>query len=312
MLQKIIILGTGGTIAGWADDPAQPQRYEAGRVGVDQLLQALPEPMAHAALGLEQIAQIDSKDMDDALWRRLLQRLMHHLSDPEVGGVVITHGTDTMEETAFLLAALLPCDKPVVLTGAMRAANAPDADGPRNLADAILAAQQLPGGVWVVFAGQVHHGAHLQKIRADTLDPYASDPFPVAGTMADLQRMNAWVAKRATGPWPLWTQVCDRPWPRVELLYSHANAKAWWLDALLHPAPGQAAVQGLVLAGTGQGTWPKAWAQALNQLKAQGVRIWLTSRCALARLPSGTREGWETVPWTPVQARVALMLRLLT
>jgi L-asparaginase len=98
----------------------------------------------------------------------------------------------------------------------------------------------------------------------------------------------------------------------VELLYSHANAKAWWLDALLHPAPGQDAVQGLVLAGTGQGTWPKAWADALNLLKAQGVKIWLTSRCALARLPSGTREGWETVPWTPVQARVALMLRLLT
>ena len=85
MLQKIIILGTGGTIAGWADDPTQPQRYEAGRVGVDQLLQALPEPMARAALGLEQLAQIDSKDLDDTLWRRLLQRLMHHLSDPEVG-----------------------------------------------------------------------------------------------------------------------------------------------------------------------------------------------------------------------------------
>ena len=108
MLQKIVILGTGGTIAGWAHDPAHPNEYAAAQLSVNALLNKFPRAGDGVDCVTEQVAQIDSKDMSAAVWRRLLARVAHHLQDPQVSGLVITHGTDTLEETAFLLAAVLP------------------------------------------------------------------------------------------------------------------------------------------------------------------------------------------------------------
>ena len=122
--QKLVVLGTGGTIAGLAEDAHDNVGYKAAQVGVEQLLAALPQlAHLHATLVSEQVAQVDSKDMDLETWQRLAQRCAFWLSDPQVKGVVITHGTDTMEETAYFLHAVLAAsgcsDKPVVLTGAM-------------------------------------------------------------------------------------------------------------------------------------------------------------------------------------------------
>jgi L-asparaginase len=152
--EKIVVLGTGGTIAGLAQGAAQG-RYRAAQKPVGDLLAGVAVP-AGVTLQLEQVAQIDSKDMDLAVWQSLLRACHKHLAEADVSGLVITHGTDTLEETAWLLQALMAPRKPVVLTCAMRPADAPDADGPRNLADALAVAAD-PGaqGVLVVCAGRI-------------------------------------------------------------------------------------------------------------------------------------------------------------
>ena len=151
----LVILGTGGTIAGQAADAADNVGYKAGQLAVEQLIQAVPS-LRNYPLECEQVAQLDSKDMDFATWQRLARAVARHLARPEVQGLVITHGTDTLEETAFFLQRLLAPTKPVVLTAAMRPATALQPDGPQNLLDAVRVAS-LPSarGVLTVLAGKV-------------------------------------------------------------------------------------------------------------------------------------------------------------
>ena len=156
--QTVVILGTGGTIAGTAKDAADNVGYTAAQIGVAQLLAAVPA-LAGQALEAEQVSQIDSKDMGFGVWRALALRVAHHLARPEVAGIVITHGTDTLEETAYFLQRVLAPNKPVVLTAAMRPATALLADGPQNLTDAVAVAQsEGASGVVAVLAGEVHSG----------------------------------------------------------------------------------------------------------------------------------------------------------
>ncbi len=145
---KIVVLGTGGTIAGSSERAGDNVGYRAGERTVQSLLDALPAGQAQPPLALvtEQIAQIDSKDADVALWSRLHARCLALLQDGAVRGIVIAHGTDTLEETAWLLAETLPADKPVVLTCAMRPATAASPDGPQNLLDAV--AWRPMRGLW--------------------------------------------------------------------------------------------------------------------------------------------------------------------
>jgi L-asparaginase len=129
---KVVVLGTGGTIAGTAASATDSVGYRAAQLGVGTLVAAVPA-LAGLPLQAEQVAQIDSKDAGPALWLALLTALRRHLQDPAVQGVVVTHGTDTLEETAYLLQRVLPGGRPVVLTAAMRPASALQPDGPQNL-----------------------------------------------------------------------------------------------------------------------------------------------------------------------------------
>ncbi|PZR02992.1 MAG: asparaginase, partial [Flavobacterium psychrophilum] len=165
---KLVILGTGGTIAGRADSQSQGVGYKAGQITVQSLLEAVPD-LEQQALGpvqTQQIAQVDSKDMDWPVWRALLRACTQALEAADTRAVVITHGTDTLEETAWLLHGLLPATKPIVLTCAMRPATALLADGPQNLRDAVtVAASGGRSGVWVVAGGEVHAAAQVQKVH---------------------------------------------------------------------------------------------------------------------------------------------------
>jgi hypothetical protein len=155
--------------------------YQAAQVGVADLAARVPA-LAGWQVESEQVAQIDSKDMDFAVWHALAQRCAHWLAQDDVAGLVVTHGTDTMEETAFFLQALLAPVKPVVLTGAMRPATSALADGPQNLADALSVAV-TPGarGVCVVFAGAVHGAADIAKAHNYRLAAFSSgDAGPLA------------------------------------------------------------------------------------------------------------------------------------
>ena len=186
-VKKLVVLGTGGTIAGLATDVHDNLGYKAAQVGVAQLLEALPQARRPGAtLVSEQVSQVDSKDMRHDIWQLLAQRCAFWLSDPEVIGIVVTHGTDTMEETAFLLHEVLRGagvdNKPVVLTGAMRPASSMTPDGPQNMLDALVVASDPQArGVMVVFAGDIHGARDVQKVNAYRPDAFRSGEAGVLG-----------------------------------------------------------------------------------------------------------------------------------
>ncbi len=291
--KKIVVLATGGTIAGLAANADQPDQYIAGQVGVEDLLQGLLSN--DKELCAEQVAQIDSKDMSFALWQSLLGRVAQALAQEDVEGVVITHGTDTMEETAYFLQTVLQPVKPVALTGAMLPANAPDSDGPANLKHA-LSWVQAPNasGVTVVCAGQVHAGDAVQKIHSHQRDPFAS-------------RGLSEPCKALQVPSVAQVLACTC-WPRVELVYSHAGADGRLVRGLMaHDAP-----QGWVVAATGNGTVHQDLEAALCEAQKQGAQVLRASRCALGGVKS---DATDVLPHagglSAVQARVALLLHLL-
>jgi L-asparaginase len=302
------VLATGGTIAGRAGSAADNVGYQSAQLGVADLLQGLPGLDGLRIEG-EQLAQLDSKDMDHATWQRLAQRVALALDQPAVRGIVITHGTDTLEETAWLLQRLLSPAKPVVLTAAMRPATSLQADGPQNLADA-LAVAATPGaaGVLVVVAGSVHAAGDVRKLHTWRLDAFGSGD---AGPVASLQqgRLRQWRDWPHTQPWGVDVVASDPArWPWVEIVTSHAGARADGVQALV-----AAGVKGLVVAGTGNGTLHHALASALDLARQCGVAVRVVSRCAVGPVSGASQAAWPTHDGlSPAQARVELMLELLS
>lgn len=313
--KKIVILGTGGTIAGTAAHAGDNLGYTAAQVGIGQLVSALPVlASSRFELFSEQVAQIDSKDMDFAIWRTLAQRVAHWLSQSDVQGIVITHGTDTLEETAFFLQAVLDPDKPVVLTCAMRPETALAPDGPQNMLDAVTVASQGGArGVVAVCAGVIHGAFDVQKVHTYRLDAFSSGDAGPLGHVEDgrLRLMKDWpsapVLKGLLAIKKVAFEAATRPWPRVEIVMNYAGTDGRTVRALV--ADG---VQGLVVAGTGNGTLHHALQAALLQAQAQGVRVVRATRCLEGRvLPHAGDLFADSQGLTPVKARVALLLALM-
>ncbi len=303
--QTIVILGTGGTIAGSAEHARDNVGYKAAQIGVEQLLAGL---MLSAPVQTEQVAQMDSKDMDHALWQRLAQRAAHHLARDEVGAVVVTHGTDTLEETAYFLHRVLAPAKPLVLTAAMRPASALLSDGPQNLLDALaLAATPDASGVLVVMAGQVFGAVGLRKVHGYRLDALSAGDAGPLGCIEEgrLRRFRGWPLAQPMGLAVIATS--PEQWPRVEIVTSHAGADGQLVDAL-RALP----LHGLVVAGTGNGSINGPLERALQRAAAAGIRVWRSTRCADGTVIGGGADALPSAgELTPVQARVELLLRLL-
>ncbi len=303
------MVGTGGTIAGTAADAFDNVGYRAGQLGVAQLLEAMPLP-AGVAVETEQLAQLDSKDMDPALWQALAQRVAMHLARDEVGAVVITHGTDTLEETAYLLHRVLAPAKPLVLTAAMRPASALLSDGPQNLLDALaLAATPSARGVLVVLAQQVFVAPGLRKAHSYRLDALSAGDAGPLGRIEEgrLRRYRAWPEEPALGLTLLQRPVAS--WPRVEIVLSHAGADGRLVDALLTQRPPP---QGIVVAGTGNGSVHAALEAALRRAMAMGVAVRRCTRCAGGSVIGGDADALPSAgEASPVQARIELLLELM-
>lgn len=311
--QKIVVLGTGGTIAGTSAQAGDNIGYTAAQVGVEQLLTAVPglQTLGGGALVAEQVAQIDSKDMDGKVWRTLALRCTHHLHDPEVRGVVITHGTDTLEETAWFLHEVLDAAKPVVLTCAMRPATALTPDGPQNLLDAV-ATVLAPGatGVLAVAAGEVHSARHVQKVHPYRVNAFSSgDAGPLGWVEEGVVRWacNSPVAPVNNADDAMNNIVNAAAWPWVEIVMNHAGASGRAVDALVREG-----VQGLVVACTGNGTIHHDLEAALVRAQNAGVQVVRSTRCAEGQvLPKPGDALPASQGLSPVKARVALMLDLL-
>jgi len=311
--KRVVVLGTGGTIAGTAASATDAVGYTAAQRGVDVLIAAVPA-LARHALDWEQVAQLDSKDMDFAAWQQLAARIDHHLRRDEVQGIVVTHGTDTLEETAWLIARVIaPSAKPVVFTAAMRPATSLQADGPQNLLDAVTVASQ-PGahGVMAVLAGKVWGAAGLRKIHTYDLDAFSAvHAGPVAlVTSGGVQQLSAWPGGEK--PLGLARIAPDATrWPRVEIVVSHAGADGAIVDALLAHRDGPP-LRGLVVAGTGNATLHTALAASLEHALTRGVEVWRCSRVAEGPvIAAGGHGRIRAVSMTPWQARVEMLLGLL-
>lgn len=314
----VVVLGTGGTIAGTAPEGEPDHRYVAAQLSVAELLSGVPG-LAEAARGhkveAEQVAQLDSKDMDFSVWRDLVARLDVHLARPDVVGVVVTHGTDTLEETAYFLHRVLQPSKPVVLTAAMRPATSVDADGPRHLRQALSAVVAQPPwqGVAVVLQGEVHDAAMVRKVHPRAMRAFASgEGGPAARWHDDAAAWHWHRPLAAPAPWAGSREDLSRAdWPWVEVLHSHIGARA---DAVSSWCA--AGVAGIVVVATGNGTVHHALQAALQQAQAAGVQVVRCTRCPNAGLLEAG-QGADEDPWCPTSAlppahtRIALTLALL-
>jgi L-asparaginase len=311
----IVVLGTGGTIAGTAASPDDEVGYTPGQIAIDALLAGIELP-AHTTVDCEQVAQIDSRSMTHAIWQTLAQRVAHHLARSEVAGIVITHGTDTLEETAWFLQRVLAPHKPVVLTGAMRPATAVLADGPRNLADALTVARE-PGvsGVLAVLAGALHDALHLRKAHPlrldDAFDSGEVGPLGViSGGRLRWLRLGAAASEQATyggaACHPA-LRLAVAEWPRVEIVASHAGATGAVVRALCEQG-----VDGLVVSATGNGSVHADMQAALVDAQARGVAVLCSPRYGDGRWNAQAIDRLPMVDvLTPAKARVELMVRLM-
>jgi L-asparaginase len=310
--RKVVVLGTGGTIAGEAASADDDLGYRSAALPVAALVGALQLP-EHTAVESEQVAQLDSKDMDFATWRALASAIARHVARADVVGIVVTHGSDTVEETAWFLDRVVAPAKPVVLTAAMRPATSREADGPRNLRDAgVVATAAGVRGVVVVVAGVVHAAGDVRKLHPQRLDAFGSGDAGPLGDVVD-------GALRMRRPWPATTRATidvaqlpadDALWPWVEIVTSGAAADPRAVRALV-----DAGCAGIVVAATGNGTVHRGLDAPLADAAARGVALLRATRClAGAIVEPGPAAGGappSAGALTPQQARVELIVRLL-
>jgi len=325
MLKKLVFLGTGGTIAGTAAQACDNVGYVAAQVGVADLLQAvpgLPSALGGDVFVAEQVAQVDSKDMGWPQWTALAQRVAELLLQADVRSVIITHGTDTLEETAFFLSQVLSADslasKPVILTCAMRPASSLTPDGPQNLLDAVAVARcSTACGVLVVCAGTVHGARDVQKCHTYRLNAFDSGDAGPLGYVEEAQVRWAHASPNVDGQQasaiPL-ERLSRAEWPRVEIIMNYAGATGATVRALCAKPDGAAQpVRGLVVAGTGNGTIHHDLQAALSEVAASGVAVVRASRCAQGRViaDAGSTGFADSKGLSPLKARIALILELM-
>ncbi len=260
---KVVILATGGTIAGSAESQTQAG-YASGQVGVDVLLSAVPQIADLAEVSGEQVANVGSQDMSDAIWLTLAERVNALQADPEVDGIVITHGTDTIEETGYFLHLTVRGRKPVVMTAAMRPSTALSADGPLNLYNAVaVAADPVAAGrgVLIVANDDIHGARGITKTSTTDVETFLSPERGLIGV--SLYGKNRYFR----GPYR--THTADSEFtlgevtelPRVDVIYITADVSPDLIDAAV-----AAGAKGLVTAGVGNGN--------MNAGALEAVRIW--------------------------------------
>jgi L-asparaginase len=272
---KVYIVATGGTIAGAA--PSQTEAgYQSGAVGVETLINAVPQLKDIAQVSGEQIASIGSQDMNDAVWLKLAKRVNEILAQSDVAGVAITHGTDTMEETSYFLHLVVNSDKPVVLTGSMRPSTAMSADGPLNIYNAVaIAADPMARGrgVLVTLDDDIHSGHDIFKTHSTDIGTMASGEAGLIGVA--LFGKNIWyrMSNNVHTTKSEFRVEGINALPRVDIIYAHANMSP---DIITSAAKNGA--KGLVIAGVGDGNMTSPAVDALKAVIAQGVVVVRSSR----------------------------------
>ncbi len=310
---NIVILATGGTIAGSAASDTATTGYKAGALGIDQLINAVPEIKNYANITGEQICSIDSKDMTNDIWIKLADRVNALLAKPNVDGVVITHGTDTLEETAFFLNLVVNSNKPVVMVGAMRPATAISADGPMNLLDAVRVAADKAAfgkGVLVVMNDEINGARDVTKTNTTNVATFKSPGFGVLGYInGGVPEFYQQSLRRHTVNSEFRGEHLTSL-PDVKVVYGTANDDSLFIDAAI-----KAGVKGIVYAGTGNGSIHKNAEKALAKASAQGIVVVRCSRVGSGAVvpaeASYAKEHFiDSDTLNPQKARILLQLAL--
>lgn len=323
MNSEIVVLGMGGTIAGRAALPSDNVGYRVGEVSIGELIDQIHADRQEEGLLIrsEQVLQKDSKDMMFSDWALLADRLTVHLKRPEVRGVVVTHGTDTLEEASFFISLVLPTElqktKPVVFTCAMRPASSQSPDGPQNLRDAlVVASTPFASGVLLSCAGEIHLGSTVRKAHSYRLNAFESiDSGPVGFIEEGRVRWcgdsppKAWTYAGAYAIQPMPTH-----WPRIEIVMSYSNASFDLVQKLLSSPSGSESIDGLIIAGTGNGTVHSELLRGLQENVHSEVPCIISPRCGAGPVfPSvslNCQFQLDVGALNPLQARIAMALQI--
>ncbi|GHU26498.1 L-asparaginase 2 [Betaproteobacteria bacterium] len=310
-LPAVYLLATGGTIAG-VGSGAEPVVYRAGAVGVETLVEAIPGINQLARVSVEQFANIGSQDMDDARWLKLSRRVNEVLARDDVDALVVTHGTDTLEETAYFLDLTVASAKPVILVGAMRPSNELSADGPANLLDAVAVAvnpeTRTRGGIMAVMHGDVFEARDLVKISTVSPQAFAA---PNYGPLGHVYNGQVIFRPQSGHELELFDVATLEALPAVGIVYAHANASAVPVKALV-----EAEYQGIVLAGVGNGNVHHQLLEALAEAARAGVVVVRASRVLSGPVVRNVEVDDERYGFiaagtlNPQKARVLLQLAL--
>ncbi|BDL66789.1 L-asparaginase [Campylobacter jejuni] len=309
---RIAILGTGGTIAGFIDNTIATTGYTAGAIDIDVLIKAVPQIRDLADISWEQIANIDSSNMCDEIWLRLAKKIAKLFAEG-IDGVVITHGTDTMEETAYFLNLTIKSDKPVVLVGAMRPSTAISADGPKNLynAVALVANKEAKNkGVMVAINDKILSARGVVKTHSLNVDAFSSPDFGDLGYIVDGKVFfynNVTKAHTKNAPFDV-SKLTSLP--KVDILYSYSNDGSGVAAKALF----EHGTKGIVVAGSGAGSIHKNQKDVLKELLKKGLKVVVSSRVVagcVAVSDSDEKLGFISAEdLNPQKARVLLILAL--
>lgn len=311
-LPRLAVLATGGTIAGAGERP-EATSYRSAALSVEALLDEVPQVRELADLSGEQVAQVGSQDLTPADWIALARRAKARLQEG-IEGVVVTHGTDTLEETAFFLDLVLDAPRPVVVTGALRPATGLSADGPRNLLDSVRVAgcaEACGRGVLVVLDETIHTAWGVRKTNTSHVSTFQSPDFGASGTIVGGRPVfYRGPRERPYRHVPSLEGVEDLP--RVDVIYVCAGVSPDLVQASL-----DAGARGLVVAGVGNGNIPRPMLEALTEAAASGLPVVRSSRAGSGYVArdvevNDTARGFVAAgPLGPAKARVMLATSLL-
>ncbi|WP_279607243.1 type II asparaginase [Burkholderia ambifaria] len=308
-LPHVAVLATGGTIAGTAATETQSTGYKPGVLTADALLKSVPSLGKVARVSGEQISNVGSENITNAILLKLSKRVNELLAQPDIAGVVVTHGTDTLEETAYFLNLVVKSDKPVVVTGSMRPSTAISADGPSNLLQAVTVAASPEArgrGVMIVLNDRIGSARYTTKTNADSLDTFKSPDDGYLGTLVDnVPHFETAVVKLHTTQTPFDVSNLDSL-PEVDIMYGYQNDGGYLYDgAVSHGA------RGIVVAGVGAGSESLLALPSIKKAIDKGVIVVRSSRTGSGYVPEDPAYvGLLGDNLNPPKARILLMLAL--
>ncbi len=312
--RNIVILATGGTIAGAAATGTQAG-YQSGAVTIDAMVASVPGISDLATVKGEQISNVGSQDMSFDIMRKLAKRINELAASPNVDGIVITHGTDTMEETAFFLNLTAKTDKPIVLVGSMRPSTAVSADGPLNLYNAVAVAADPKAagrGVLVVMNDWIHGAHSLTKTSTTALQTFMSPVRGLVGITA--------YGKNDFFTSPSWKHTTQTEFditgvtqlPRVDIIFAAADMSPDLIDCAVTNG-----AKGIVIAGVGNGNMNKSSVDAAARAVQKGVVVVRSSRVPTGMVGRNVELDDDKLGFiasdelNPQKARILLALALL-